>query len=135
MVNLRLVVLSVYCSQNQLIVDPRENKLPNLLLAERISSSMRASNKTIEQVVGEVGCSKNAYHKWVKTGHIDVNNIIPLAEALSVHPFYFTEVITGQVVGPTDAPLSNEEYSAEINNLSDSDLALLLKVAAARLLE
>ena len=96
---------------------------------------MRASDKTIEQVVGEVGCSKNAYHKWVKTGHIDVNNIIPLAEALSVHPFYFTEVITGQVVGPTDAPLSNEEYSAEINNLSDSDLALLLKVAAARLLE
>ena len=127
--------MRAYYSQNQLMVDSREKKLPNLLLAERISSSMSASDKTIEQVVSEVGCSKTAYHKWVKTGHIDVNNIIPLAEALGVPPFYFTEVITGQIIGPTNKPLSNEEYDEEINNLTDSDLSLLLKVAASRLAE
>ena len=94
---------------------------------------MRSSSKTIEQVVGEVGCSKTAYHKWVKTGHIDVNNIAPLALALDVHPFYFTEVITGESISPPGYVLSDGEYAKSIEELSDDDLALLLAAAAARL--
>ena len=94
---------------------------------------MRASDKTIEQVMGEVGCSKTAYHKWVKTGHIDVNNIVPLANALNVHPFHFTEVITGESVVPPDYVLSDDEYAKSIDELSNDDLGLLLAAAAARL--
>jgi len=107
--------------------------LPNLLLAERISSAMRASSKTIEQVVGEVGCSKTAYYKWVKMGHIDVSNIVPLAHSLDVHPFHFIEVITGELVTPPNHVLSESDYSAELDDLSNEDLGLLLSAAAARL--
>jgi len=111
----------------------KDKKLPNLLLAERISSAMRASCKTIEQVVGEIGCSKTAYHKWVKTGHIDVNNIAPLALALDVHPFYFTEVITGKSISPPGYVLSDNKCTTSIDELSDDDLAHLLAAAATRL--